>query len=38
MERKCLKLGHPGQGIRERFWIKIPVTRDFVELKIYEVL
>jgi len=29
-------MGHPGQGVRKRFWGKIPDFRNFMELKIYE--
>jgi len=30
-------MGHPGQGIHERFWGKIPNIRNFMELEIYKI-
>jgi hypothetical protein len=37
MERKGLKLAHPGQGIRECGWWNMPSVENFVEPKINKV-
>ena len=32
-----MKLGHPGQGIYQRFWWNMPSIENFVKLKVYKI-